>query len=408
MLRLASWQATLVLAALVAMGPLATDLYLPALPAIARDLGAGADQVQLTLSVYLIGFAVAQLVYGPVADRFGRKPVLFFGISLFILASIGCAYTESIEAMIALRFLQALGGCAGPVLGRAAVRDIHTPLEAARVLSYLGTAMALAPAVAPTIGGFLLVAFGWPSAFVAMAIYAIIIGAILIIAIPEPLAPELRQSIHPFAILRNYSILLRSREFLGYTLTNAAVFAGLFAFLSGSSFVLIEFLGVPEAQFGFYFALIPVSYMTGTLIAGRLSRELGVNRLLVAGTSCTAGGGLLIAALAVAHVYHVAAVLGPMMLFMVGVGIVMPQTLAGAVGPFPHMAGSASALYGFTQMTTASLVGAGVGHFHEGTSLSMAAGIGAMGIASLALFFTLVWLPMRVQSNAAVAPGDDG
>lgn len=395
MLRLNSTAATLVLAAFVALGPLATDMYLPALPAMAAALNAAPADVQLTLSVYMVGLALAQLVYGPLADRFGRKPLLLVGLLLFTLASLACALTRSIEAMIVFRLLQALGGSAGPVLARAAVRDVHDPLEAARILSYLGTATALAPALAPIGGGYLLVTFGWPSVFVFLAAYGLAATALLWFALPESLSPALRQSIHPVAIARNYRFLLRHRDYVGYTLACAFTFAGLFAFLSGASFVLIEFLGVSPQHFGYYFILAVGGYVTGTLFAGRLSRRLGINRLLLIGGVIATLGGALMAALALAKVFAPLAVMLPMMLYMMGMGIVRPQSMAGAIGPFPQMAGAASALLGVVQMSVAAAAGVVVGQLHSGTPLAMATTIALMGAAGLVSFVGLVWFPGR-------------
>ncbi|MCO6441636.1 MAG: multidrug effflux MFS transporter [Nitrococcus mobilis] len=402
MLQLHSTAATLVLASFVALGPLATDMYLPALPAMATALDATPAEVQLTLSVYMIALALAQLVYGPLADRFGRKPLLLVGLVLFTLASLACALARSIEAMIVFRFLQALGGSAGPVLGRAAVRDVHGPLEAARILSYLGAATALAPALAPIGGGYLLVALGWPSVFLFLAGYGLVATALLWLALPEPLAPELRQSIHPVSIARNYRLLLQHREFVGYMLACAFTFAGLFAFLSGAAFVLIEFLGVSAQHFGYYFTLAVGGYIMGTLLAGRLSRRLGINRLLLIGGAIASLGGALMAALALAKVFAALAVMLPMMLYMIGVGIVLPQSTAGAIGPFPQMAGSASALLGMVQMSVAAAAGVLVGHLHSGSPLAMAAIIALMGTAGLASFFGLVWLPARAPRGCGV------
>lgn len=386
MLRLKSHSTTILLAALVAIGPLATDIYLPALSAIAKALDAGADEAQLTLSVFLLGFAVSQLIYGPIADRFGRKVVIVVGLVLFVVASIGCALTTSIEAMIALRFLQALGGCVGSVLGRAAVRDIHGPGDAARVLSYMASAMALAPGLAPIIGGYMLAIFDWPSIFVFVAVYGVIVTAVVALALPEPLPLDYRQSIHFRAILRNYATLLRSRTFLGYTLASSFVYAGLFAFVSGSWFVLIRFLGVSEQNYGLYFMLVVLGYIVGTLFSGRMSPVWGIHRLMLFGSILATLAGLGMAALSAAGIYHVAAVVGPHVLFMMSVGIVMPQTMAGAIGPFPRMAGSASALLGFIQMSIVASAGALVGQLDDGTSHSMAFAIGAAGLCTLASF----------------------
>ncbi|MDR5903395.1 multidrug effflux MFS transporter [Halomonas icarae] len=389
MLRLTSPATIVVLAALTALGPLATDMYLPAMPAMAEALNTGPDQVQLTLSLYMAGFALAQLFCGPISDRFGRRPVMIAGFSLFLAASLLCAFAPNIEWLLAGRFLQAFGGAAGPVLGRAAVRDIYGPVEAGRVLSYMASTMALAPALAPVVGAGLLLFFGWQSVFLLLSLYAVIMLFILTLLMPESLPPERRQSVAPRIILSNYRMLLTQRSFLGYTLINASGFAGLFAFLSGSSFVLIEYMGLSPFQYGIGFTLIVAGFFSGTLYSGRYSHRLGRDRLLWIATSLCALSGSSMAALAIFGVHQPWAVIGPHILFLFGFGIVMPQSMAGALAPNPECAGSASSLFGFLQMTIAALGGALVGQFHDGTSLTMAVAIGLAGLLSLLAFFSL-------------------
>ncbi|MEC7814633.1 MAG: multidrug effflux MFS transporter [Pseudomonadota bacterium] len=390
MLALTSVWTTILLAAAVALGPIAIDMYLPALPQIGRDFGAGADQVQLTLSIYLAGFAVAQLICGPLADRFGRKPIMIGGFVLFAAASLGCAFASSIESLQAYRFLQALGGSAGPVLGRAVVRDIYKPRDAARVLALLASIMALAPAIAPTLGGFMTAALDWPSIFIAMGAYSLVMVVVIAVGIPEPLNPEHRQPLRPCVLLANYRKIATDVSFLGYTFTNAAVYGGLFAFLSGSAFVLIDFFEVPAAHYGFYFATSVAGYILGNLISMRLGRRLLPDQTLGLGLITATASGVAMAALAWAEVYNVWAVMAPQAVFMVGAGLLLPQTMAGALANFPTMAGSASALFGFLQMAVAGLAGVLVGQLHDGTSLVMSLTIAGFAIAALVLYLTVV------------------
>lgn len=399
MLKLTSPATIATLAALTALGPLATDMYLPAMPAMAEALGTGPEQVQLTLSFYMAGFALSQLFCGPLSDRFGRRPVMIGGFALFLAASLLCAFAPDIEWLLAGRFLQALGGAAGPVLARAAVRDIHEPLEAARMLSYMASTMAMAPALAPVVGAGLLLFFGWKSIFLLLAFYAVAMLAILIWLLPEPLPVERRQSIAPRAILANYRMLLGQRTFIGYTLTNATAFAGMFAYLSGSSFVLIEFMGVSPTLYGLLFILTVAGFFCGSLISGRYSRR-GSDRLIRHATRLCALGGVSMAILALFGVYSPWAVILPYIFYMVGFGIIMPQSMAGALAPNPQCAGSASSLFGFLQMTIAALGGALVGQLHDGTSLTMTLAIGLSGVLALLAYRGLV--VQRSRGNRSV------
>lgn len=388
----------LVLAALTALGPLATDIYLPAMPAMADALDTGPDQVQLTLSIYMAGFALAQLICGPLSDRYGRKPILLLGIALFVVASLICAFSTRIEPLWLGRFLQAFGGAVGPVLGRAAVRDIHGPLEAARALSYIASTMALAPAVAPLMGAGLLLFYGWQAVFVFLALYAVALLVVIVWLMPESLPMERRQSIRPGVIFANFRMLLGQRAFLGYTMTNAAGFSGLFAFLSGSSFVLIEFMQLSPPRYGMLFSLIVLGFFLGTLFSGRYSHRLGSERLLGFSTVvCVLGGGSM-ALLALGEVFTPWAIIGPHMLYMIGFGILMPQSMAGALAPYPRCAGSASSLFGFIQMVVAAGAGAVVGQLHDGTSRTM-----AITIALAGLFAWLGYVGLARPAHAAAS-----
>jgi len=394
MLEPRSLAATLAIAALVALGPLSTDMYLPSLPELSRVFATDSGRVQLTLSLFLAGFAIAQLIYGPLSDRYGRKPVLMGGLVLFLLATIGCALAADIDTLIAFRFLQALGGSAGPVLGRAMVRDIHGPRESGRVLSHIGSAMALAPAVAPVVGGFMLVWLGWASIFWFLAVFALLAMTVLHRLIGET-APEAHR--HPRSIgriLSDFGVLLRDRRYVAYTLACTFSFAGLFVFLSVSSFVVIDYFGYAPEQYGLWFMFVVSGYLSGTLIGGRLSRSLGHFRLVRGAALLCLLGGALILVPGSGHPSHLLLVMLPMMLYMLGVGIVMPQAMAGALADYPQMAGSASGLMGFIQMTSAGLLGSLAGHLHQGTPTVMVAFIAACGLACSAS----AWLLLRRMS----------
>ncbi len=385
-----SFACTLSIALLVALGPLATDMYLPALPGLTGEFSTSTGQVQLTLSLFLAGFALAQIIYGPLSDRFGRKPMMLVGLSLFVLASIACALAQSIEVLILARFVQALGGSAGPVLGRAMVRDIHGPQESARVLSHIGSAMALAPAFAPILGGYMSVYLGWASIFWFLALVGFLGVSLLLLAIDETAPMEHRHPKPVKTIIGDYARLLRDPGYLGYTLTCTLTYAGLFAFISGSSFVIIEYFGISEQHFGLLFMLVCAGYISGTLSGARLSRRFDFRRLVGVGSLILllAGGSML--AIALDRPEQVMSIVFPMIIFMVGVGLVMPQSMAGALANYPHMAGSASGLLGFIQMTVAGLVGVAVGHGYDGTPVAMALAIAVTGLLSFVVYLLLL------------------
>lgn len=386
---------TILLSALVALGPISTDLYLPSLPGLARGFGVRTSDVQLTLSVFLIGLATAQLIHGPLSDRFGRRPVLLAGLCIYVIASLICMMAPAIHVLIAARFAQAIGACVGPVLGRAVVRDIHGREGAARVLSYLSAAMALAPAVGPILGGFLEVRFGWQSNFLALAIYGGLGLLATFLMLPETNRHPDPEAARPLRILAGYRGFLGHRAYLGYMLCCSFAYCGIFAFISGSSFVFIEVIGLAPDAFGFCFAAIVIGYIIGTVLAGRLSRRYDFDRLIAAGSTVAVLSGLLMLGLAVAGIaatglQRTLVIVAPMLIYMIGIGLVLPNSIAGAVGPFARAAGAASALLGFTQMSLAALTGIAVAWFHNGTSIPMTAGIAAAAIAAWLSFRLLV------------------
>ena len=390
-----SFPVTALLTALVALGPISTDLYLPSLPSLARYFNVGVDDIQLTLSVFLVGLATAQLVYGPLSDRFGRRPVLLVGLAIYVVASFVCMLSPSVPVLVVARFVQAVGACVGPVLGRAIVRDVYGREGAARVLAYMSAAMALAPAIGPILGGFLENWFGWRINFLALVVYG---SGGLVIAwriLPETNRARDLQAAQLIRMLLGYRGFLNHRTYVGYVLCCAFAYSGIFAFISGSSYVLQEVVGLGPIGFGLCFAGVVIGYIIGTVVAGRLSRRLGIDRLIAVGAGIGVGGGALLLALALADTPRsglagALLIVGPMLVFMIGVGLVLPNSIAGAIGPFPRAAGAASALLGFVQMTVAAAIGIAVAALYDGSSVPMTATIAAVAVGVLLAFTLLV------------------
>lgn len=382
----------------VALGPISTDLYLPSLPAIGEAFGTGTSEVQLTLSVFLVGFAVSQLIYGPLSDRYGRRPVLLLALLIYLAATVACGLAGSIEELVVARFFQALGACAGPVVGRAVVRDVFGRDRSARVLSYMALAMALAPAIGPVIGGYLEINFGWRANFVALGVFGVLSLAGIWALLPETnLYPD-PSAAKPRKLLANYASLVKDPLYLGYVFLCTFSYAGIFAYISGSSFILIEGLGLSPSAFGWCFSAIVVGYMAGTFASGRLTQRLGINRMILIGTLFECAGGLSGLILAVAGEFSLVSVVAPTVVFLMGTGMTMPNSIAGAVGPYPKMAGAASALLGFTQMSVAAAVGIAVGHSGGQSALGMMIALAVVALAALLSFILLV------RPRSAVAP----
>lgn len=385
-----SFGLALLLTTLVALGPLSTDLYLPALPGLTQVFATDVARVQLTLSVFLAGFAVAQIFYGPLSDRYGRRPAMLVGLVVYLLSSVACMLAPTIDTLIAARFFQALGACAGPVLGRAIVRDIYGPVQAARMLAYISGAMAIAPMIGPFIGGWLTVWFGWRANFAALALFSAVQVALVFSMLDESNAHRDPTATRPHRILGNFRALLTARLYVGYLLCVSFSYAALFSFISGSSFVLIQMHGLSPQWFGASFGFVVTGYICGTLATARFTLRLGPRRMVLMGALLGAAAGTVMALLAALELGSAWAVLLPMFVYLAATGLVMPNAIGGALAPYPKMAGAASALMGFVQMGFAAVVGIAVGHAYGGTAMPMALSVALCGWGVLASYFLLV------------------
>jgi len=391
MLRPTSVAALAILTAVTMFQPLSTDMYLPAMPQMTRFFATDAAGLQLTLTVFFIAFAFAQLVYGPLSDRFGRRPVLIGGVTVFLLASAACSLAQSLEALIAARFAQAFGACTGTVMLRAFVRDVFDRAHAARTMAYIGMATALAPLIAPVLGGYLAVGLGWQWIFYVLTG----LGALVLLAVatqlPETNAHKDPAALDPIRLITAYLALFRSPAYLGYLLAIGFGFSGLFAFIVGSPFVVIEFLGVAPENFGYFFAIGVLGFIAGAMIAGRITLRLGIDRMVLLGTAIAMTGGLLLAGLALAGFANLAAIVAPMALYTFGHGILLPNAGAGAVSVFPRTAGVASAMIGFAQMMISAAASLLVGQFDDGTQVPMVVVVALCGAGAFLGYFLLTW-----------------
>jgi DHA1 family bicyclomycin/chloramphenicol resistance-like MFS transporter len=352
--------------------PLSTDLYLASLPSMAGDFGVAPAAVQHTLSLFVIGFGTAQLVSGPLSDRFGRRPVLIGGLTLYLLSSVACALAPGLDWLVIARFAQAIGCCTGVVVARAIIRDAYTPAEGARVLARASSLLSLAPILGPILGGYLQVAFGWRAAFVALALAGLAVWIAALRRMKESNRKPNPEAMRMGSLARGYLDVARTREFWAYALPGAFSYATIFAFISGTPFVLIKVLGVPISHYGYYFAIGVLGYLGGTILCRRLLGRIGLQRALLMGTAIGMAGGVGFLVLVLADVRHVALVVAAQFVVMAAHGVNFPCTQSGSLAPFPEKAGAAAGLFGFISMLGAFVTGIWVGASHDGTLLPLA------------------------------------
>jgi MFS transporter, DHA1 family, multidrug resistance protein len=360
----------ILLVAMTACGTLGMHIIIPALPATARALNMSIGTAQLTITLYLIGLAIGQLLYGPISDRFGRRPVLLCGLALFTMASIVTAVAPNAAVLIGARIVQSIGGCAGLVLGRAAVRDGATADKAAGQLALLTLVMAMVPAVAPAIGGYITAYIDWRASFILLAVFGASTLAACLLLMPETLSqPGLVRRSMVTAYLR----LLRSRRFLGYAVGGACSTTSFYGFMSASPFIFEQQLHQPAQRVGLYYLLLMLGVATGSLGANRLAGRLPIQTALRIANGLGILGAALFTLADMAGILSVATVIAPVCLFMVGAGMASPFALAGSVSVNPQAIGAASGMYGFIQMGYGMLCTVAVETWHPGAVYPVAA-----------------------------------
>ncbi len=383
-----------ILGALTAIGPLSIDMYLPAFAALEQDLAAPAGKAELTLAGFFIGMACGQLVWGPLSDRFGRKPPLYAGLALFALASLGCALTDDISSLTAWRVLQALGGSAGMVIARAVVRDRCSARESARAFSTLILVMGLAPILAPIIGGWLTTTLGWRAIFLLLLTFALICLLAIRLGLPESHDIRHETALNLRRIGGDYASLFGSRAFLGYTLSGGLAMAGMFAYIAGSPFVLIQLGNIAPQHFGWAFGLNALGFIAASQINARSLRNTAPTAMLRRALWLPGISGLALAGLAFSHDFS-----QPMMLpltllgmfvYVASLGFIAPNSSASALATHGQRAGTASALMGALQFGLATLTGIGISHLHDGTARPLALMLACCGVGAWSLHRWLV------------------
>jgi DHA1 family bicyclomycin/chloramphenicol resistance-like MFS transporter len=362
----------LLLVALTACGTMGMHVIIPALPATARALNMSISTQQLTITLYLVGLAVGQLFYGPVSDRFGRRPVLLAGLTLFTAASVVTACAPNAGVLIGSRILQSIGGCAGLVLGRAAVRDSATPDKAAGQLALLTLVMSVVPALAPAVGGYLTAYIDWRASYVLLAVMGGLTLLVTLLILPETNRERIGGS-SPGSLLTGYAILGRSRAFLGYAAGGACSTTSFYAFMSASPFIYENLLHRPTQEVGLYYIFLMGGVGAGSFLANRLSRIVGLREGLRIANFVTIAGAVLFVLFDVFDVLSGPTVTGAVTLFMVGAGMASPFALAGSVSVNPRTIGAASGLYGFFQMGYGMLCTVAVEVWHPGAVYPVAA-----------------------------------
>ncbi len=393
----------LILGFLAAIGPFSIDMYLPAFPSIAKSLETDISHVAYSLTSYFIGISIGQILYGPLIDRYGRKKPLIIGLVMYIITALGCALSPSIHWLVGLRFLLALGGCAGMVASRAVVRDIFPPRDTAKVFSTILLVMGVAPIIAPTIGGYVVAGLGWRAVFYVLSAISALMLLSVFYWLPESKGPDDSVSLKIKGIIKDYGIVFSEPMFIIYTLTGAAASAGMFAYISGSPFVFMELFEISEKHYGWIFGMnafgiIASSQINRFWLKYQLSEQI-VSKIVV--FLFVFGGTLFLGT--VMDLLSPTVTLILIFLYLCCLGFTYPNTTALSLSPFTKYAGSASAMIGFIQMVCGAFASAMVGYFHNGTAVPMTAVIGICSIIGFFWFFGSKTIIKKRLGTTAVA-----
>lgn len=388
-----------VIIAATALGPLSLNIFMPSMPGLQDAFGVNYGTAQLTLIFFMIGLAGAQLMHGPLSDRFGRRPVMIAGLAVHFIGSVGCLLAPTIEVLIAARLVQAVGGCVGMVVSRAIIRDLFDRRRTASLLAYVTMAMVAAPMLAPTIGGFLEDWQGWRASFVFVLICSLLVSTATIRWLPETLAkPGLMGGLA--TIPMDFARLLRQRLFCGYSFQIAFTAVTFFSFLGGAPYVTVELLGGTPSDYGLFFIPVAGSYMCANFLSARITMRVGVDRMISIGCTIILIGGSAILATVLAGYLSMFSLFGCIAFISFGHGFCIPNGLAGAVSVDYRLAGSAAGLSGFLQMGAGAAASFIVGYLLVDTAIPMAVVIFIGGIGSMTAH---VWGVLMAKPAIAAA-----
>jgi len=361
----------LILGALSTISPFSIDMYLPGFPAIAEDLGTSIQAIQLSLTSYFVGIAIGQLLYGPLLDRFGRKRPLYAGLIVYIIASFGCTVAHSADALIAMRFVQAIGGCAGMVAAQALVRDLFPVEKTAQAFSWITLVIAVSPMIAPTVGGYVTAAFGWQAVFMILATLTLTILVAVYLGLPKGKAADPGLSLKPHAVVKNFVTVIRQPQFLLYTLAGGIATAAPFAYIAGSADVFMNIYGVSEQEYGWIFAFIAFFIIGSSQFNHFLLRHFTSEQIIKTTLICQAVVGVILLSTTIFFSPDRYVLAGLIAIFMTGQGVTNPNANALSLAPFSRHVGSAASLAGSFRMGMGGVVSGLVSLLHNGTAVPM-------------------------------------
>lgn len=378
----------LILGSLTALGPFSIDMYLPSFPAIAADLHTTQERVTLSLSSYFIGISLGQLLYGPLLDKFGRKKPLYIGLAVYLLASFGCMAVHTVEGLIALRFIQAIGSCAAAVAAVAMVRDLFPVEENAKVFALLMLVVGASPMIAPTVGGYVTTSLGWHAIFLILAIIAVLILLAVIFFLPDGYVPDHTLSLKPGPMLASFWDVLKRPQFFTYVFTGALSFAGLFAYVAGSPLVFMQMYHVSERNYGWIFAGLSVGFIGSSQVNSLLLKKGFTSQQIVpVALTVQVLAGLIFVGVAMTGYMGLTGVLIMLFVILCCIGIISPNASALSLAPFAKNAGTASALMGALQLGMGALASMGIGFFHALTAVPLASIMAGTGVLAGLFYF---------------------